>query len=164
MNTSVKFRNDAAKAAIARAALCVALEDWHEAETERGVTKEDFDTWLRKVIDGLAANYKDGVEPTTHWMVNALKVQVGMIPSVKSVMERDRKSFGLLDADLNSYVEEDMVCAAVWYKGANAERAAENTKKTLETNGWAADVFKDEECEDEFTVNASRAFDGKEVK
>ena len=164
MYTSIEFCDEAAKAAMAMPELRASLEEWHEAETKRGVTKDDFDTWLRKVIDGVAANYKDGVEPTNDWMVNALKVQVGMIPSVKSVMERDRKSFELDDADINSYVEDGMVYASVWYKGKYACAAAESTKDFFAANGWAVDVWKDVVCEDEFTVNASRAFDGKEVK
>lgn len=163
MNTSINFRNNAAKAAIARPELAAALGDWHKEITERGVTKEDFDTWLRHVIDNLAANFKDGIEPSVEWMVNALKVQCGFMPSVRAVMERDKKSFVLDKADLNSYIEDCMVNAAVWYKGKNAYAAAESTKDFFEANGWAVEVWKDEDREDDYTVNATRDFDGKEV-
>ena len=163
MNISVKFRDDAAKAAMARDELYVALKEWHGDETARGVTKADFDTWLRKVIDYLADNSKDGIELTTDWMVNALKVQVGMIPSVKSVMERDRKSFDLDNADINSYIEEGVVYVSVWYKGRNAEAAAESTKDFFAANGFIAQFFG-RKGGDEYTVCASRDFDGEEVK
>ena len=88
MNTSIKFRNDAVKAAMAIPELRFSLEDWHEREKRDGVTKESFFSWLWNLIDSLAVNFENGIEPTTEGMVNALKVQVGIIPSVKAVTER----------------------------------------------------------------------------
>ena len=166
MNTSIKFRDEATKAAMAIPELRVALEDWHGKEEKNGVTEEAFGTWLWNLIDGLAANFKDGIEPTTEWMVNALKVQAGVIPSVKAVLERDKKSFELENADINSYIEEGMVNVSVWYKGKNAYAAAESTKDFFEANGYSVSIFhgETEEEDNEWTVNASRAFDGKEVK
>ena len=164
MNTSIKFRDEAAKAAMAIPELRVALEDWHGGEEKDGVTEDAFGTWLWNLIDGLAANFKDGIEPTTEWMVNALKVQAGVIPSVKAVLERDKKSFELENADINSYIEEGMVNVSVWYKGKYAYAAAESTKDFFAANGWGVDVCKDEESDDEYTVHATKAFDGKEVK
>lgn len=164
MNTSIKFRDDAATAAMAIPELRVALEDWHGRETKDGVTDEVFGTWLWNLIDGLAECFPANVEVTVEAMVNALKVQVGIIPSVRAVMDRNRKSFGLDDADINSYIEDGMVDVSVWYKGKDAYAAAESTKDFFEVNGYAVDIWKDEEIEGEFTVNASKGFDGKEVK
>lgn len=160
MYTSIEFCDEAAKTALAIPELRASLEEWHGRQAEG----KEFEPWLRDIIDYLAANFPDNLEVSAEAMVNALKVQSIGIPSVTAKSEEVKKSFGLDDVDVCFAVEDGIVSVSVWHKGKESEAAAESTKDFLEANGWAADVFKDEECEDEFTVNASRAFDGKEVK
>lgn len=162
MNTSIKFRDTAAKAAMAIPELREHLKKWHNEQAGG----KAFEPWLADLIEYLAANFPENVEVTADAMVNALKVQAVGIPSVLEVAARDKKSFELDDADVNFSVEDGIVSASVWYKGKWSEAASESTKDFFEANGYSVSLFhgETEEEDDEWTVNASRAFDGKEVK
>ncbi|MGN0130712.1 MAG: hypothetical protein ACI4CE_07490 [Methanomethylophilus alvi] len=165
MNTRLGYRNEVVGAAMAMPKLRTALEGWYRERLNKGFVTDDFVTWLHKIIDMLAGDIaEEGIEPTVEWMVNALKVQVGPIPSVDAVVARDRKSFDLEGADFYSYIEDEMVYVSVWYKGKNASAAAESTKDFFEANGYAVRLCKVEEIKDEITVCAQKFFDGKEVK
>lgn len=137
------------------------LKRWyrHDRALPTAMRDIDFPEWAFRLVRDIAWNL-EGVEGNTmiESMVSALKVQCGIVPSVKAVMERDKKSFELDESDLNSYVEEGFVNASVWYKGKAAYAAAESTKDFFEANGWAVDIWTDEEDKTEVTVNARMDF------
>lgn len=156
MKTSIAYRRKVAKAAMAIPELAPALKSWHRHQAGG----KGFDDWLAGIVGHLAEQVRPGYmdEPPVEETVAAIKINAMGIQSVWETAARDEKSFDC-ETDVNTYVEEGVVYVSVWYCGKLAYAAAESTKDFFEANGYAVDVWKDEETDDEYTVNANIDFD-----
>ena len=162
MNASIKTVHEAMSMAMGDPALKDALHQWYK---RRGRIPPDgqgvsFRRWLEDIADHLAGCIHSPVEPTPGELVEALKINaVGDRLAIRLSNEfaRDRG----VDTDINCYVEEGVVDSGVWIRGEDPEEVrmiAQDIRDRFVKEGYAAEVWTDEDDDLEATVNAQIDF------
>ena len=156
MNTSKTMIDEAAAEVYTESPLMEALKEWHGRVSEQNEGVGKFTDWLETQL-----NYMAGCihEVTPDNIKTALTVNAMGVPlAVERCDMAKKKGF---ESDINCYVEDDIVYANVWLKGDNpvdVEKEAAWIAETFNRVGYSAEVWKSEDSENEYTVNAQIDF------
>lgn len=142
-------------------ALPPCLHGWHRNDMKfsSGGPFVKYDDWLRRRIEDMAYALTgfDDISPRS--LLAALEVNAFGVPLATELAKGARRDG--FRSDINCYVEDAMVNASVWIGGRGALDAAHRADMIAEAfrkDGWAPDVFVDEEDAGDVTVNAVMSF------
>lgn len=161
MNISKDMAVEARKLALKDKVLRLALEDWF---SKKGSCPDpeiaDFNEWLEKQCNDISKNicWADAFL-TPEQIVVALKVNA--VGDELALYLADRVSVCGYTADTNCYVEEGIVYVNVWIQGTApifVKEEAEKIAAVFRKEGYAAELWVDEEDDREVTVNAQLDF------
>ena len=156
MNTNLKTIVNTMVAVRRTRTLRAALKEWF---AHKGSCPDpeilNFEDWVGRRIDDMADAIHDDSLVNVANLLAALKVQaIGDGLAIAEARKAEKKGFL---TDTNCYVEEVIVYASVWLKGkrlAETDNMAELIAQKFRAQGYATDIWIDEEDDTEVTVNA----------
>lgn len=138
------------------------LADWwrHKGKLPPNEADMGFCDWvcnkIDKISDCIGARAED---PPVNEIVEALRVNAIGDPMALNTIDPSKEEG--FKTDTNCYVEDCIVYSSVWLTGLGADEVYDRAKaiaKEFEAQGYATDIYVDEEDDTEVTVNASIDF------
>ena len=157
VNTSKKMVQDARAKALKSAPLRKGLKYWFNHTYFPNSV--DFKEWVEKLADELVGAIHEDKHVTVENLVTALKVQA--MGDANAIRFSNRAAKEGWQTDINSYLEEGVVYAAVWLHGNDpkaTEKKADAIAAKFRKLGYSASVWVDEEDDHDVTVNACLDF------